>query len=67
VRFFPGCPPTEWLGGPMVTVLPTELSVVATYSVTERCAIRMTKERPIASPRMSTTEVVPRAFYFRLN
>src|ERR1700691_5054266 len=57
-RFFAGSPPAEYRGGPMVTVLPIELSVVATLPVTEWCAISMTKDRPITSPRMRTTEIV---------
>ena len=41
----------------MVTVLPTELRVVEILSVTERCAISMTKERPMASPRMRMIDI----------
>jgi hypothetical protein len=58
VRFFVGCPPTEKAGGAIVTVLPIELSVVATLPVTELFAISMTKDKPIASPRIPATEIV---------
>ncbi|HUJ07320.1 MAG TPA: hypothetical protein VLX31_14520 [Streptosporangiaceae bacterium] len=56
VSGFPSSPPAEKPGGPMDTVLPTELSVAATLSLTVRCALSMTKDRPIASPRMRMTE-----------
>ncbi len=42
----------------MVTVLPTEPSVAATLSLTERCAISMTKARPMDSPRIRMIETV---------
>ena len=42
----------------MLTVLPTELSVEATLSVTVRWAISMTRARPMASPRMRMIDTV---------
>ena len=58
VRGFPSGPPAEKPGGPMFTVLPTEPSVEATLSPTERSAVSMTKARPIASPRITMIETV---------
>ena len=58
VRNWPSCPPAEKPGGPIVTVLPTELSAVEAFSLTARCATSITMARPVTSPRIAAIETV---------